>query len=310
MNIASQNNLSIDQSTIDLNFVSVVVPAYNSPKRTAKCIEALLNQSYPKNLYEIIVIDNGSKDDTAKMIQRYPVIFFAENGIKSPYAARNMGIKKAKGKIIAMVDVNCIPVKNWIHQGVETIIKENADLVGGNIIFTFSPQKTNSEIFDSITNVQIKHNIRERKITKGGNLFVKRSVLDKIGLFPVLRSGGDVIWTGKATSAGFKLAYSSSACATYPARKLGSLLKKQIRVGIGQPTIWLEEGIILRRIIIKTIGGFYPPGLNWLKKLVQERYAGKGKPNITSLWMVAYLCNMATSVGRLIFLFQKYILKS
>jgi len=310
MNKTFLNNLSVDKAITDLHFVSVVVPAYNSPKRTAKCIEAILNQSYPKNLYEIIVIDNGSNDNTVKTIQEYPVILLSEKGMKSPYAARNKGIKQAKGDIIAMIDVNCIPDKHWIAKGVETIIKKTADLVGGKIIFTFSPSKTASEIFDSITNVQIEHNIRERKITKGGNLFVKRDVIDKIGLFPILRSGGDVIWTRRATNGGFKLVYSSNACATYPARKLYSLLRKQLRVGRGQPNIWLEEGIILPRIFMRTIGGFYPPGLNRLKKLVQERFLDECKPNITSLWIVAYLCNMATSVGRLIFIFHRYILKT
>ena len=100
-------------------------------------------------------------------------------------------------------------------------------MVGGNIIFTFSPHKTSSEIFDSITNVQIEHNIRERKITKGGNLFVKRAVIDKIGLFPILRSGGDVLSgrEGRQTP-DLTLYILVDACATYPARKLGRALKK------------------------------------------------------------------------------------
>ena len=121
MNEIYPNNFAVDTASTDLYFVSVIVPAYNSPKRTAKCIQALLNQSYPKNSYEIILIDNGSSDDTVKTIQEYPVIFLSEKTIKSPYAARNKGIKNAKGDIIAMIDINCTPNRHWIHAGVETI---------------------------------------------------------------------------------------------------------------------------------------------------------------------------------------------
>ena len=91
MNMTFQNNLSVDKTITDLNFVSVVVPAYNSPKRTARCIEALLNQSYPKNLYELIVIDNGSSDDTVKTIQRYPVVFLAEKTQKKSVCGQKYG---------------------------------------------------------------------------------------------------------------------------------------------------------------------------------------------------------------------------
>lgn len=302
------------KNTKDLDFtypfVSVVVPACNSPHRTATCIEALLKQSYPKDRYEIIVVDNGSTDNTPQVIKQYPVTFLVEDTIQSPYAARNMGIIHARGEVIAMIDVNCTPIYEWIEEGLKAMETEDADLVGGQVKFVFSTSKTVSEIYDSITNVQIERNIRERKVTKGGNLFVNRTVFNAIGLFPLYRSGGDVSWTGKATRAGFKLVYAPQALVTYPARKLLSLLRKQFRVGQGQPNIWLEEGIGYPRIFARTIRCFLPlmPSLIW--KIIEERgtndtkrrfnyQSGTRKTNkkVLSMWCVSYLCALSTGLG-------------
>lgn len=292
-----------------LPFVSVVVPAYNSPHRTRACIEALLNQSYPKDKYEVIVVDNGSTDNTPQAIKQYPVTFLLEETEQGPYAARNMGILHARGEVIAMIDVKCTPVPEWIEEGVKKMKTEDADLVGGQVKFVFSASKTVSEMYDSITNVQIERNIRERNITKTGNLFVKRNVFDTIGLFPPYRSGEDVIWTGKATREGFKLVYASRALATYPARKLIPLLKKQIRVGIGQPIIWFEEGMSYRRIFTRTIQGFLPPSPSLTRTIVEERGTNDIKRKCSLIWFVACLCSTAVSVGRLLFPFHRLIFR-
>jgi len=63
-------------------FVSVIIPVLNSPVRAEKCINALLDQTYPKNRYEIIVVDNGSTDSTPQVIQQYPVTFMIEDNFK------------------------------------------------------------------------------------------------------------------------------------------------------------------------------------------------------------------------------------
>ncbi|GBE06035.1 putative glycosyltransferase EpsH [bacterium BMS3Abin10] len=298
---------------VDRPFVSVVVPAYNSPLRSAECIEALLEQTYPKNKYEIIVIDNGSTDNTPKVIKQYPVVFLAENTIKSPYAARNKGITHSRGEIIAMIDVNCLPVSNWIEEGVKTIESETADLVGGQVKFKFSDARTASELYDSVTNVQIERNIRERNVSKGGNLFVRRAVFDAIGLFPLSRSGGDVSWTRRATRSGLKLVYSPKALATYPARTLLPLIKKQYRVGRGQPFIWRDEGLGYAGLLLRKLVLFLPLLPSVLRKIIDERGTeeikrlynyqqspGRNNRLIVKLWLASYLCNLATGIGAFI----------
>ena len=92
----------------NIPYISVIVPVYNGETTIGKCVEALLNQDYPKDKYEVIIVDNNSKDKTAEVIDQYPVTYALEKGTQSSYAARNSAIKMAKGDVLAFTDSDCI----------------------------------------------------------------------------------------------------------------------------------------------------------------------------------------------------------
>jgi len=62
---------------VDYPFVSVIVPVYNGEKTIAECVKSLLSQDYPKDRYEIIIVDNNSKDQTAEIIKKYLFLDFS-----------------------------------------------------------------------------------------------------------------------------------------------------------------------------------------------------------------------------------------
>ena len=218
----------------ELPKVSVIIPVYNRPEEIRKCIEGVLNQSYPEELYQIYVVDNGSTDKTREVVEEYPVNLKIQDNIQSSYAARNTGIKASNNEIIAMIDSDCDPVEDWLEKGVRKLQETEADLVGGNVEFTFTQRKTASEVYDSINNMQVKTDIENRGVAKTANLFSHRKVFDKIGFFPEVKSGGDVKWTRKATQNSFNLVYSKDAIVYHPARTFIPSMKKQFRVGKGK----------------------------------------------------------------------------
>ncbi len=96
---------------------SVIVPAYNSEKTIFECINALLQQENSFE-YEIIIVDDGSTDNTSKIIKNINSkrLKYSWQKNSGPAKARNLGAKKAKGEIIIFTDSDCIATKNWLSE--------------------------------------------------------------------------------------------------------------------------------------------------------------------------------------------------
>lgn len=113
--------------------LSILVPAYNEEKVIARTIEGLLDTNYPDK--EIIVIDDGSKDNTLKIANQYKnkvKILHKENGGKA--SALNHGMAFAKGEIIAIVDADTIVGRDALKQLVKGFsTNKNVAAVAGNI---------------------------------------------------------------------------------------------------------------------------------------------------------------------------------
>ena len=145
-------------------FVSVIIPVYNDPMRIAICLDALIEQTYSRDSYEIIVADNGSTDEALCVVQdyseKYPdlVRIVVENEIQSSYAARNKAVAKARGEIFAFTDSDCIPEPDWIALGVQTLEKQSAPSGGGHIEFFFKDERPNI----MSTSTRVANSIKKR----------------------------------------------------------------------------------------------------------------------------------------------------
>ena len=102
--------------------VSVIIPAYNAEKYIAETLDSVLNQTYSD--YEVIIVDDGSKDKTVSIIKQYQAkypekvgLIQKENG--GPASARNMGIRTAIGEYIAFIDADDL----WLPEKLEKQIK-------------------------------------------------------------------------------------------------------------------------------------------------------------------------------------------
>jgi len=286
----------------DLPELSVIIPVYNRPEKIRTCIEGVLNQTYPEELTEIYVVDNKSTDQTREVVKEYSrVNLEKENEIQSSYAARNTGIEACEGHVIAMIDSDCDPVDEWLENGVKKMIETDADLVGGNVEFTFSKRRKASELYDSINNMQVESDIKGRGVAKTANLFSKRKVFDEIGLFPEdVKSGGDVTWTRKATENNFKLVYSKEAKVRHPARRFISSMKKQFRVGKGKYSNDEKS-----KDPMKILKRFNPPKISYLKSKLEEKVDSKvSKQMFARLFLVVWMVNVFQNLGFIYGLFN------
>lgn len=294
------NDMELDFFKVrELPMVSVVVPVYNDQHRIGTCLEGLLKQTYPGDKFEIIVVDNGSTDNTPDVAKKYPVELLFEKGRRSSYAARNKGVAASNGEIVAFIDSDSHPAETWLENGVRALLINNADLVAGKVSFIFKNHDDLYEAHDSITNMQQKRKVFENKQAATANLFSRKNVFDKIGFFPgKVASGGDIAWTGKATSNGLKLIYESSAESFHPTRNKEQLLSKQIRVGYGQIPVWLGNKS-KAYILLRVLRGFLPPAKlrnNFRKDLP-----------VWGFYMVRWRSSFHTSIGRLMFLRDRFL---
>jgi cellulose synthase/poly-beta-1,6-N-acetylglucosamine synthase-like glycosyltransferase len=92
--------------------ISVIIPTRNE-KTIEENLESLLNQNY-SGRYEIIVVDDGSTDDTRERIKKFKKVKLIEQKHKGPAAARNLGVKNSKGDIVLFLDSDAVPDKNWL----------------------------------------------------------------------------------------------------------------------------------------------------------------------------------------------------
>jgi len=172
-------------NTEKIKKVSVIIPTHNQKEILAKTLDYLILQDYPKDQYEIIVVDDGSTDTTEKMVEskmgsevslRY--LYQKQRG---PHFARNLGIKKARGEIIIFVDSDIFTASNFISEHVKFHQKFGDVVVSGPTVRT-----------DRLDNVFADANRRKTKkllfdfsgpsfIT--ANLSVKRKFLIRAGGF-------------------------------------------------------------------------------------------------------------------------------
>jgi GT2 family glycosyltransferase len=123
--------------TLEYPFISIVVGVKNEEKYIRECIESLLNIDYPTDCYEIFIVDGMSNDDTQNIIKQYPLKLIL-NEKKNVAAARNLGVKIAKGNLIAFTDGDCKVDRIWLKTLVKEILNapDNVACVGGpNLIF-------------------------------------------------------------------------------------------------------------------------------------------------------------------------------
>ena len=217
---------------------SVIVPVYNDAERLARCLGALEAQTYPRSAFEIIVVDNGSTDDLAQVVRRFPDVRLLSEPIPGSYAARNRGLAAASGAVIAFTDSDCVPDPDWLMNGITALLGDReCGLVAGGIHVTFaSPEHpTLSELYDSIFDFD-----QERFVARSGfgctaNVLTHARVLRQVGLFDgAMRSVGDRDLGNRIAAAGYRLVFAEPAVISHPGRRRPSdLLRKRRRVAGG-----------------------------------------------------------------------------
>jgi glycosyltransferase AglE len=284
-------------------FASIIIPVYNDSTELEKVLQGIGMQTFSRDRFEVIVVDNGSTDNTRDLVKRSgDVICIVEDHYpNSPYSCRNRGLEVAKGDVIVLLDGTCIPEPDWLEQGMACLEKSGADIVSSHVIFDFRNRVTAGKLYDS-NNLSTETAMKLNGVAKTASLFIKKKVFDKVGRFPEgVRSGADVRWTSRAFRMGFNMEFCYGSVARKKARSFTESVRKQWRVGKGQPAIRREQGTYLNPWKLLA-GSLIPPHPSRVRKL-SENKGVEVTPFLTFklyfvawfIWVTMALANMYSS---------------
>jgi len=219
--------------------VSVVVCSYNGGRTIRDCLDGLANLNYPD--FEVIVVDDGSTDDTAAIAGEYDLrLIQTENrGLAS---ARNSGLEAASGEIVAYLDDDAYPDPYWLHYLVDAFLTSAHVAVGGPNI----PPPGDGAVADCVANApggptHVLLSDREAEHIPGCNMAFRREALRAIGGFdPRFRTAGDdvdVCW--QLQKWGWTLGFSPAAVVWHHRRNSVRAYWRQQR-GYGRAEALLE----------------------------------------------------------------------
>lgn len=214
--------------------VSVIVPVWNDERRVVKCINALKNQQFVPEAYEIIIIDNGSTDRTFEEIQGIEGITVLQELKPGSYAARNKGLSVAKGHYVAFTDSDCVPDKNWLASLIECAeTQRDIGVVAGDVSF-FKDEADEiddaSLAYESFFSMNQEEYARKGVCITANWLSKKKTLLELGGFNAKLKSGGDHDMAKRLTNNGLSVVFCKQALVAHPARNKQEILKKRRRV--------------------------------------------------------------------------------
>jgi peptidoglycan/xylan/chitin deacetylase (PgdA/CDA1 family)/GT2 family glycosyltransferase len=168
-------------------FVSVVIPAYNEEIYLLSCLESIKNQDYAGE-YEVIVVDNASTDNTAKIARDWGAKVVYESK-RSPACARQKGTEVAKGKIIAFIDADTKAPTHWLSTIVWRFLCEREIVaLSGPYAYCDAGKFTKitsyiGNFFSIITDQLFRKVFRKGTAVWGCNFAVRRSAFWEVGGF-------------------------------------------------------------------------------------------------------------------------------
>ncbi len=216
--------------------VSVVVASYNGGRTLPACLNSLTHLNYPN--YEIILVDDGSTDDTAKIASYYPTVRTIHQANQGLSAARNAGVAAATGDLIAFTDSDCRADEDWLYYLVGDLLKTDAAAIGGH---NFPPPEDNW-VAGAVAGspggpAHVMLDDRSAEHIPGCNMMFWKWALEEIeGFDPQFRAAGDdvdVCW--RLLQRGRRIAFSHAGFVWHYRRNtITAYVKQQRGYGVAE----------------------------------------------------------------------------
>ena len=249
--------------------ISLVVPTYNRLDEIEILLDSLEKQSLDREKFEIIIIDDGSTDNTSEWVKKYNSpsglqLNYINQENKGPGAARNNGMENAKGEIFVFVDSDCILPEQYLENILIHYQDESVDAAGG-------PDRARADfpvivraIDYSMTSFLGTGGMRGSKgkelakfYPRSFNMSFRRIVWEKIGGFNDLRHGQDLDYSNRIYKAGFNVTLMGDNFVYHKRRTSISRFFKQVfNWGVARVNLFLNDNQMLEPLHAAPAVGF------------------------------------------------------
>lgn len=276
-------------------FVSVIVPARNEENNIASCVESLASNTYPSNLFEIIIIDDRSTDSTSNILKELlkkhanlKIITIKNDGdknLKGKPGALQAGIDISKGEILLMTDADCIVGPKWVETIVGVFSDPVVDLVPSYTLIKAEGAFNTAQATEWIymhTMACAGLGWNQPLGCYGNNLSIRKETYNKIGGYASIKFSvtEDLALETAVFNSGSEVRYvcdPDAAVSTLPCADLKEYINQHRRWAIGGLDLGFRAAIFVVTSFAMWLGlavSIYSGNLLWIGALLFCRIAG------------------------------------
>ncbi|RJS85706.1 glycosyltransferase family 2 protein [Candidatus Bathyarchaeota archaeon] len=247
-------------------FVSIIVPAKNEERVIGRLLRALLNVEYPKDRMEIIVVEDGSDDNTPEICKRfsdkYPhlIRFFHRSTSNGKPSALNYGLRYARGDIIAVFDADNVPQPDVLRKVMKYFDDPEVAAVQGTTCALNADKNMLTKLIAYEEALWLKNYIRGKDILNlfvpltGSCQFIRREIAEKVRGWDERFLSEDVEMSARLTKLGYKVKYAPDIISWQEVpSSIVQLVKQRIRWNRGFMEVAIKYGRLLKSFKKKTI---------------------------------------------------------
>jgi glycosyltransferase involved in cell wall biosynthesis len=185
----------------ELDF-SIVVPVLNAEPFIERCLRSLKRQTYPADRYEIIAVDNNSSDRSAAITAKFQEVRLLREPEQGSYAARNAGIRAARGELVAFTDPDCEAQSDWLEKIYRAMERTEVGIVLGDRRFAGDAGVLGMlAAYESSVGARIFNSQKvDCYYAYTNNMTIRMSLVRSLGGFRHLQRGADTMFLRDAVA--------------------------------------------------------------------------------------------------------------